>query len=214
MNYPEAVQLPTSLGESVIWQPGHVPTSGKSSSSASETSGMATATVISGGGGNGDDGENNSGGLSVGAKAGIGVGVSLGGLIILVMMFLLLRRRKRGAATDTKRAGPGGMLSLFFSKLRGGSTTGEVEKAGPGGRGPLPAELPVRPGTPPPSELPENAARSELGDTESNRESAGAWNRVSQISAAAGNRESGSRSEYEGGGNGGGQRGNTVAEMP
>lgn len=124
--------------------------------------------------------------------------MSLAGLLILGAVFLLLRRRKGGAATGTEKTGSRETISLFFQGIRGGAAKGEVEKAGPG---PLPTELPERPGTPPPSELAENVARSELEGTGSNRGSVGTWNRGSVI-----------RSEYEGGSNGNEPTGSNVLD--
>ena len=128
------VLLPESKGESVIWQPGHVPTSsGEPSSSASEKGPGATVTIETESNGAGDiDGRR--GGLSVGAKAGIGIGVSLAGLLAIGIMVLLWRRRAKGAtaAAGTKKSDM--------------------------------AELPERPGTPPPGELEGDVWRSEFAE--------------------------------------------------
>ncbi|SPO07075.1 uncharacterized protein DNG_09769 [Cephalotrichum gorgonifer] len=125
------VQLPTSSGGSVIWQPGHVPTGTTTTSTPEPTDG-------GGGGGGGGGGEGKGGGgLSVGTKAGIGVGVSVAGLLILGMVFLLLRKRRRWGL---------------------GKDNGEGEKVEPGDeQGTPPIELPIVPDTP--SELGTKAAR-------------------------------------------------------
>lgn len=90
----------------------------------------------------------------------------------------------------------------------------EVEKPRAGDKWPLPTELPEKLGTPPLAELAEDASRSELDVTESNRGSVGAWNRVSGMSTETWSPGSGLRSEYGSGGNWAEQKGNTVSELP
>ncbi|MBE3048508.1 hypothetical protein IMZ48_39610, partial [Candidatus Bathyarchaeota archaeon] len=53
------------------------------------------------------DGDGDSGGLSIGAQAGIGVGVSLVVIIICLVAFFLLRRRRRRGTTNAKSLIPG-----------------------------------------------------------------------------------------------------------
>ncbi|KAL0936033.1 uncharacterized protein CTRU02_208248 [Colletotrichum truncatum] len=95
------VQLPTSLGGSVIWQPGYVPVPTQPNTSPTETSTSITSPSITSSGpmpsatetGASEGGDDT--GMTSGTKIGIGVGVGAGCTVLLaVLIFLFFARRK------------------------------------------------------------------------------------------------------------------------
>lgn len=80
------------------------PTRDDAAASTSGSTGIATTTSATSSAAAATDGDSSSSGLSTGAKAGIGVGASIGGLLILAICargFLMLRRRSRRRAHST-----------------------------------------------------------------------------------------------------------------
>ncbi|KAF4910895.1 hypothetical protein CGCF415_v004767 [Colletotrichum fructicola] len=94
------VQLPTALGGSVIWQPGHVPLPTQPNTTPTGTNIQTTASITSTSSSSHptatntneeDDGTT----MTAGSKVGIGVGVGLGCTVLLaVLIYLFFARRK------------------------------------------------------------------------------------------------------------------------
>ncbi|KAK0647081.1 hypothetical protein B0T16DRAFT_493928 [Cercophora newfieldiana] len=86
---PAYASLPTLSGSSIFWQNNFVP---PTTPAPGYTPGTPTGVV----GDHPNKGSGGSSGLSTGAKAGIGVGAAVGGIILLAMLTsLLIWRRKR-----------------------------------------------------------------------------------------------------------------------
>lgn len=155
------VLLPTALGQSVIWQPGYVPTPTFPTTGGSSSTSAATSTPTSSGSTTSaptaaptaattED-------MPTGTKIGIGVGVGVGGALLLCLLAQLFLRHRRTQKAKAAARADGSEFNSPESKHTG---------LGIAGAGSSP--MPGTPGTPgtfatsattAPSELEPTAAR-------------------------------------------------------